>query len=64
MPDKIYKVGIRRQNKSVWERRAPLSPCHVKDILETEKDIQIIVQPCKKRVFSDYEYEEKGAIIQ
>jgi alpha-aminoadipic semialdehyde synthase len=56
-------VGIRREDKSVWERRAPLSPEHVKELLENNKDIQIVIQPSKKRIFSDYEYQEQGAVV-
>lgn len=26
-------IGIRREDKSVWERRAPLSPVHIKEII-------------------------------
>ena len=29
----IYYVGIRAEDKSVWERRTPLSPNDVKEIL-------------------------------
>jgi hypothetical protein len=28
-----FIIGIRREDKSVWERRAPLSPGHIKEIL-------------------------------
>jgi len=64
MTSKILKIGIRREDKSVWERRTPLIPLHVKEILENNSDIQVIVQPSKKRVFSDFEYKEIGAMIQ
>ena len=58
-----YWIGIRREDKSVWERRAPLTPAHLQDILQTHKDIYFVVQPSQKRVFSDYEYEKAGAIL-
>ncbi len=28
-----HYIGIRREDKSVWERRAPLTPHDVKEIL-------------------------------
>jgi len=28
-----FVIGIRREDKSVWERRAPLSPGHLKELL-------------------------------
>lgn len=48
-------LGIRREEKSVWESRAPLSPAHV-GILGAELGVPVVVQPSKTRVFSDREY--------
>ena len=50
-------IAIRREDKSVWERRTPLIPKDVKEILKKHPNIKIIVQPSKKRIFSDPEYE-------
>jgi alpha-aminoadipic semialdehyde synthase len=47
-------IGIRREDKSVWERRAPLTPNDVQEILSKYQNIRIMVQPSKKRIFSDY----------
>lgn len=58
------RIGIRREDKSVWERRVPLIPSDVKEILNFYTHIRIFVQPSKKRIFSDSEYEEAGAILQ
>lgn len=49
-----YYVGIRCEDKSVWERRTPLAPVHVKEILSTHSDIGFLVQSSKKRIFSDF----------
>ena len=49
-----FYVGIRCEDKSVWERRTPLSPVHVKEIIEKHKNIAFIVQSSKKRIFSDF----------
>lgn len=51
--EQTYLIGIRREDKSVWERRTPLIPKDVKAILEKHKHLKIKVQPSKKRIFSD-----------
>lgn len=58
-----YYVGIRSEDKSVWERRVPLAPVHVKEIMDQNPDIGFIVQSSKKRIFSDAEYAAVGAKI-
>lgn len=50
----VYYIGIRAEDKSVWERRAPLAPIHIKEIMEKNSDIKFIVQSSKKRIFSDF----------
>ena len=55
-------LGIRREDKSQWERRAPLAPVHVKALLE-EHGLRTVIQPSKIRVFSDDEYREAGATV-
>ncbi len=56
-------IAIRREQKSVWERRAPLTPEDVKYVLKKYPHVRIMVQPSKKRIFSDPEYEEAGALL-
>ena len=56
------KVGIRREDKSIWEKRAPLAPGHVKKL--TDGGMEIIVQPSDIRIFPDSEYADAGAVIQ
>lgn len=53
-------LAIRREDKNIWERRVPLIPEHIKEIIE-KNDIKVIVQPFPKRAFSDDEYLESGA---
>lgn len=55
-------LGIRREDKSKWEKRAPLAPDHVKELAE-KHGIQTILQPSEIRVFSDDEYRQAGAKI-
>ncbi len=55
-------IGMRREDKNQWERRAPLTPDTVKELKE-KYGIKTIVQPSKIRVFTDKEYENAGAEI-
>lgn len=54
-------MAIRREDINVWERRAPLSPAHVKDLVEI--GMKVLVQPSTRRAYTMTEYEEAGAII-
>ena len=55
-------IGIRREDKNIWERRVPLIPKHIKKMKE-EHSINFIVQPFERRTFSDDAYREAGAEI-
>jgi alpha-aminoadipic semialdehyde synthase len=57
-----HVIGIRREDKNEWERRAPLTPEHVRWLKETH-GVHTIVQPSPIRVFSDDEYRAAGATI-
>jgi alpha-aminoadipic semialdehyde synthase len=54
-------VGIRREDKSIWERRVPLIPDHVPFLRELGIDVG--VQPSDSRVFKENEYVSAGATI-
>ncbi|KAK2465033.1 hypothetical protein APHAL10511_003109 [Amanita phalloides] len=57
-------IGIRREDpRRIWERRAPLTPDHVHHLV-SEKNVQVHVQPCNRRVFPVTEYLNAGATIQ
>ena len=56
------KIGIRKEEKNEWERRAPLAPDHVAELVR-EHDLRIAVQPSPRRVFSDDEYAASGATL-
>ncbi|MCG2825621.1 MAG: hypothetical protein L6265_03380, partial [Thermoplasmatales archaeon] len=58
----MNRVGIRREDKNIWERRTPIIPEHIKEL--KEKDIEFFVQPSKIRAFKDGEYAEAGAVVQ
>jgi alpha-aminoadipic semialdehyde synthase len=53
-------VGIRREDKNRWERRAPLTPQQVAELV-AQRGIRFRVQPSDLRVFPDTEYEAAGA---
>ena len=49
-------VAIRREDRNRWERRAPLAPQHVAELVK--KGIKVLVQPSTVRTYSDKKYEE------
>jgi alanine dehydrogenase len=55
-------IGIRRENKNQWERRAPLTPDHVA-VLVRGQHLGVWVEPSEIRVFPESAYEEAGATI-
>jgi len=56
-------LGIRREDKSIWERRVPVTPQDAA-ALQAEHDIQVVVQPSAIRAFSDEEYRAAGVSVQ
>ncbi|KAK7113376.1 hypothetical protein V1264_012675 [Littorina saxatilis] len=55
-------MAIRRETVNVWERRAPLAPQHVRQLVK--KGVKVIVQPSGRRAYSMQEYSNTGAVIQ
>lgn len=61
-------LGIRREDKTVWESRTPLPPSHVQHLLQSwdkqspdvtgKEPLKVIVQPCKKRIYTNEQYEK------
>ncbi|HET90898.1 MAG TPA: hypothetical protein ENN99_09205 [Chloroflexi bacterium] len=56
------RIGIRREDKSIWERRVPIVPEHARQ-LQAEQGIEVWVQPSDIRVFRDEEYVQVGARV-
>jgi alpha-aminoadipic semialdehyde synthase len=56
-------IGIRREDKSRWERRVPVTPEDARKLKE-EHGIEVWVQPSPIRVFSEEEFTQAGAIVQ
>ncbi|MFC1475696.1 bifunctional lysine ketoglutarate reductase /saccharopine dehydrogenase family protein [Candidatus Zixiibacteriota bacterium] len=63
MADQLKKIGIRREDKSEWERRVPLIPDDVA-LLKEKSGIQTVIQPSKIRIFPDDEYRRAGALVE
>jgi len=55
-------IGIRREDKHRFERRVPLTPDAVRQLIETNGH-QVIVQPSPIRVFDDASYRAAGATV-
>lgn len=58
----IMTIGIRREDKNIWEKRTPLVPDDVKELIQNF-GIRVLVQPSEIRIFDDKQYEQSGAII-
>ena len=55
-------IGIRHEDKYAMERRVALIPGHTKGLIENN-DAEIFVQTSAKRVFTDHEFVEAGAVL-
>ena len=51
---------IRTEDKNKWERRTPLIPLDLKEIIDNNH-IPAFVQKSEKRIFPDQEYQQMGA---
>lgn len=54
-------LAIRREESSLWERRAPLNPSHVGTLVK--RGVRVLVQPSTRRAYSMPEYQQAGATI-
>jgi len=55
-------IGIRREDKSEWERRVPLVPADVQT-LRRDQGLEFVIQPSPIRVFGDDEFAAAGADV-
>jgi alpha-aminoadipic semialdehyde synthase len=55
-------VGIRLEDKNKWEKRTPIVPNHMKDLISTDS-LNFVVQTSPIRAFKDSEYKTAGATI-
>jgi alpha-aminoadipic semialdehyde synthase len=56
-------IGVRREEKSQWERRVPITPTFARE-LHQQHDIPVVVQPSPHRAFTAAEFEAAGATVQ
>lgn len=56
-------IGIRLEDKNVWERRVPLTPDHVAALVE-RRGIGVVVQPYPRRAFPDADFVKAGAEVR
>jgi alpha-aminoadipic semialdehyde synthase len=57
------RIGIRREDKNKWEKRTPLIPIHVRQLID-QHNMEIWIQPSSIRIFTDEEYRREGALIK
>lgn len=55
-------IGIRREDKNRWERRAPLTPDHVAELIRAH-DVAVCFEPSPRRAFPDVDYQTAGAAL-
>lgn len=62
--NKVYKIGIRREQFNKWERRCALPPKICQKLLyEMENELVIKVQPSNSRVYSDSAFKRAGCDV-
>jgi alpha-aminoadipic semialdehyde synthase len=57
------RIGIRREDKSRWERRVPITPAKARQLRESH-GIEFYVQPSPIRIFREQEFEQAGVHVQ
>ena len=55
-------IAIRREDQSVWERRAPLAPANVRRLIRA--GVKVLVQPSNRRAYPAQSYQAAGALLQ
>lgn len=56
-----HRIGLRREDKNIWERRVALTPDAVARL--TEQGLEIVVERFDRRCFEDALYERAGAVL-
>ncbi|MCF8304459.1 MAG: hypothetical protein K9I94_14385, partial [Bacteroidales bacterium] len=56
-------IGIRHEDKYRMERRTPLTPKHVKKLIDNH-GLNVMVEQSAKRIFTEEEYKKAGAQIE
>jgi alpha-aminoadipic semialdehyde synthase len=56
-----HRIGLRREDKNIWERRVALTPDAVERLVG--QGIQVEVERFDRRCFEDAAYERAGAVV-
>jgi alanine dehydrogenase len=56
------RIGIRLEEKNEWEKRVPLIPVHVEELVD-EHGIEVWVQRSPIRAYAEADYERAGATV-
>jgi alanine dehydrogenase len=56
------QIGLRKEDKNIWERRVPLSPDNIGEIIDNHQ-LKFIVESSPNRCFPDKEFSDAGAEI-
>lgn len=56
-------LGIRREEKNRWERRVPLTPLHVEELIK-DQGRSVALQPSPLRIFNDEDFRRAGAGLE
>ncbi|MEW5825271.1 MAG: bifunctional lysine ketoglutarate reductase /saccharopine dehydrogenase family protein [Candidatus Bipolaricaulota bacterium] len=59
----VNRIGIRREDLYAWERRTPLVPDDLRDLV-AGKGLSFVVQSSDRRVYSDDDYRRCGLLVQ
>ncbi len=55
------KIGIRKEDKNIWEKRTPLTPPHVRTL--AQRGLEVVVQASGQRAFTDAAFQAAGATV-
>ncbi|MDB5282449.1 MAG: hypothetical protein JWO06_1524 [Bacteroidota bacterium] len=58
------KIGILREEKLPYDSRVPLTPSQCKFLVERNPDIEVVVQPCRYRCFTNEEFQYQDVKMQ
>lgn len=53
----VHSIGIRREDKSRWERRSALTPDMVEKLIQ-ETGSKVYIQPSTKRIFPNEQFQK------
>jgi saccharopine dehydrogenase (NAD+, L-lysine forming) len=56
----MFLIGLIKEGKVPADNRVALTPMQCKWIHDNFSDVKVLVQPCTKRCFTDYEYQHLG----